>query len=57
MVSHQLDLGKEMKMEIRDLMEMAFDFSRVDGVTFFASQILCLHSVNFFEPFWRSCLV
>jgi hypothetical protein len=40
MVSHQLDLGKEMKMEIRDLMEMAFDFSRVGDVTFFASQIL-----------------
>jgi hypothetical protein len=29
-----------MKMEIWDLMEMAFDFSRVDDVTFFAFQIL-----------------
>jgi hypothetical protein len=42
MVSHQLDLGKEIKMEIRDLMEMAFDFSRFDDFTFFAFQILLL---------------
>jgi hypothetical protein len=32
--------GKRRKMEIWDLMEMAFDFSRVDDVTFFASQML-----------------
>jgi hypothetical protein len=51
MVSHQLDLGKEMKMEIWDLMEMAFDFSRVGDVTFFASQTLLSVEYKLFESF------
>jgi hypothetical protein len=59
MVSHQLDLGKEMKMEIRNLMEMAFDFSRVDDVTFFVSQTLHFVERELFESFLAklSCLM